>query len=198
MPAPMPPTSGATPRKAPPAVATIFPPLRKPRKSGRQCPSIAARAREHARRRGPTSFVATSAGTKPFAVSRKHGRQPELRPVDAPDVRRADVAASLRPDVLAAEDPHEPVAPRHRAAARSRRRRGRGGQHRDSSPARPGCRTARPSRSRRPSRGCRRTRRCTRRGRSGSRGSTRARRRRARRAASRSRPGTCSERRRCS
>src|SRR5207253_10884665 len=41
-PTPAKPSSGATPRNAPPAVATIFPPFWKARKIGRQCPSIAA------------------------------------------------------------------------------------------------------------------------------------------------------------
>src|SRR5262249_47511335 len=39
----------------------------------------------------------------------------ELPAVHAADVRRADCAAALRADVLAAEDLHEPEAPRHRA-----------------------------------------------------------------------------------
>ena len=48
-PAPIPPTIGATPRNAPPVVATIFPPRWKPMNSGRQWPSIAAAAGQHAR-----------------------------------------------------------------------------------------------------------------------------------------------------
>ena len=63
-----PPTSGATPRNAPPAVATIFPPRRKPRNKGRQWPSIAA-APARTPLPWPTRTVAAYAGTNPFAVS---------------------------------------------------------------------------------------------------------------------------------
>src|SRR5262249_10135240 len=55
-------------------------------------------------------------GPDALRLSEARGRPPALRPVDAPDVRRADVAAPLRPDVLVAEDPAEPVPPRQRAA----------------------------------------------------------------------------------
>jgi len=78
-PAPRPPTSGATPRKAPPAVATIFPPRLNPRNSGREWPSIAA-APASTPPPWPTSSVATSAGTKPFAVSSSTAGTPSRRP----------------------------------------------------------------------------------------------------------------------
>src|SRR5581483_1209713 len=45
----------------------------------------------------------------------QHRRNAEAAPVQAPDVRRTDVAAALGANVLAAEDAHEPVAPRHGA-----------------------------------------------------------------------------------
>ena len=76
----MAPTSGATPRNAPPAVATIFPPRWKPRNNGRQCPSIAAAAREHARERSRRRRVARNAGTKPFAMSIAITGTPSQRP----------------------------------------------------------------------------------------------------------------------
>jgi hypothetical protein len=67
------------PRKAPPAVATIFPPFRKPRKSGRQWPSIAA-APARTPLPWPTAMVAANAGAKPFAVSRRAAGIPSLGP----------------------------------------------------------------------------------------------------------------------
>src|SRR5207253_7159839 len=75
----MPPTTGATPRKAPPQVATIFPPRCQRRKSGRQCPSIAAPP-ARTPTRCDTTIVATSAGTNPFAVSRKTTGSPSRQP----------------------------------------------------------------------------------------------------------------------
>ena len=78
-PAPAAPTSGATPRNAPPAVATIFPPFWKPRKIGRQCPSIAA-APASTPLPCPTSTVAANAGAKPFAVSRSAAGSPSFGP----------------------------------------------------------------------------------------------------------------------
>ena len=78
-PAPMPPTIGATPRNAPPVVATILPPFRKRRKRGRKWPSIAA-APVSTPTPWPAIFVATSAGTKPLAVSRKTAGRPSRRP----------------------------------------------------------------------------------------------------------------------
>ncbi len=74
-PAPAAPTSGATPRNAPPAVATIFPPRWKRRKIGRACPSIAA-APASTPLPCPTTTVAANAGTKPLATSRKAAGSP--------------------------------------------------------------------------------------------------------------------------
>jgi hypothetical protein len=59
--------------------ATIFPPLTKPRKSGRQWPSIAA-APASAPATWPTASVATSAGAKPFATSSSATGSPSLGP----------------------------------------------------------------------------------------------------------------------
>ena len=78
-PAPMPPTIGATPRNAPPVVATTLPPRVNFRKSGRKCPSIAAPP-VSTPASCPASFVATNAGTKPFTVSRTTAAIPSLRP----------------------------------------------------------------------------------------------------------------------
>ena len=65
--------------KAPPPVATIFPPFRKRRKSGRACPSIAARPAST-----PASvltyIVARKAGTKPLATSSTVTASPYLVP----------------------------------------------------------------------------------------------------------------------
>src|SRR5439155_1517092 len=77
--APMPPTTGATPRKAPPQVATIFPPRCQRKKSGRQCPSIAA-APASTPVRWDTVIVATNAGTNPFAVSKRTTGSPSRQP----------------------------------------------------------------------------------------------------------------------
>jgi hypothetical protein len=61
-------TTGARANVTPPAVATIFPPLRKPRKTGRQCPSIAA-APARIPTVSPPTRSPTSAGTNPLATS---------------------------------------------------------------------------------------------------------------------------------
>ena len=185
--APIPPTIGATPRNAPPHVATTLPPRCQRRKSGRQCPSIAAAAGEHAGEMARRSASRRTRATKPFAVSSTTTGSAELPAVDAPHVRRRRCCRSPAcgcPRARTSRD--EPVPPRHRAeqvAGDDEERRGPCRRYGRNPVLR------RPSRSRRPSRGCRRTRRCTTRDRSGSRGSRRARRRRARRAASRSRSG---------
>ncbi len=121
-------------------------------------------------------------------------RDAEAAAVHAEDVRRADVAAAPGADVLLTQDERHPVAERQRAEEVPAKH-GECVQH---GPTRPESSTTRSSRSRRSSRGSVGRPRCRRHGRSGSRGSTRARRRRARRAVWRSRPGTCSARRRCS
>src|SRR5438477_9589231 len=45
----------------------------------------------------------------------QHDREAEPPAVDAPHFRPADVAAPVPADVVALDEPHEPVAPRHRA-----------------------------------------------------------------------------------
>ena len=74
-----PPTTGATPRNAPPHVATTLPPRCHLRNSGRQCPSIAAPPASTPARCETTS-VATSAGTNPFAVSSTTTGSPSRQP----------------------------------------------------------------------------------------------------------------------
>jgi len=86
----MPPTTGATPRNAPPQVATTFPPRAKRRNSGRQWPSIAAPPASTPAR-WPTKSVASSAGAKPFATSSAITGAPRL----APYVRQTLVAPML-------------------------------------------------------------------------------------------------------
>jgi hypothetical protein len=49
------------------------------RKSGRQCPAIAA-APVSAPARWPATIVATNTGTNPFTVSRKTAGNPSFRP----------------------------------------------------------------------------------------------------------------------
>ena len=51
---------------------------------------------------------------QPLGGVEQDGGDTEPPPVNPPHVGRADVPASLRPDVLAAKDPDEPVPPRHR------------------------------------------------------------------------------------
>ena len=45
----------------------------------------------------------------------QHDRHAQPPAVDAPDVRPADVAAAVTPDVIVLDEPWEPVPPRHRA-----------------------------------------------------------------------------------
>jgi hypothetical protein len=71
-------------------VATIFPPLAKPRKIGLQCPSIAA-APASAPARWPTTRVAASAGAKPFATF----RSATVKPSFGPYTRQTFVAPTL-------------------------------------------------------------------------------------------------------
>ena len=71
--------SGATPMKAPPPVATIFPPFLKPRKIGRACPSIAA-SPASTPASVPTYCVARNAGKNPLATSSTVTTSPYLIP----------------------------------------------------------------------------------------------------------------------
>ena len=119
---------------------------------------------------------------EPFGDVEERHRNAERGAVRAPHVRRADVAAPVTTDVVAAEEPREHVAERDRAEeVAAEDDQDVGGHHRPLR-VRTGSSRTRSIRSPPASRGSRRTRRRTRRGRSGSRGSTRARRRRARRA----------------
>jgi hypothetical protein len=61
-------TNGATPKNAPPAVATILPPRSKRMNTGRAWPTIAA-APASTPARWPATSVAESAGANPFAMS---------------------------------------------------------------------------------------------------------------------------------
>ena len=65
--------------KDPAAVATALPPFRKPRKRGRQCPSIASPPAS-APVSSPTRIVPTRAGTNPFAMSSRTTGIPYQRP----------------------------------------------------------------------------------------------------------------------
>jgi len=74
-------TSGATAKKTPPQVATIFPPFSKRRKIGRQWPSIAAApAQTPARWCGETKSIPSIAGMKPFSTSSRTTGIPSQRP----------------------------------------------------------------------------------------------------------------------
>src|SRR6187397_899680 len=101
----MPPTSGATPRKAPPEVATTFPPRANFRNSGRQWPSG---ARDNA---GEMADVdrRQQRGNEPLQRVEQHHRHAVACAVRPPDVGRTDVPAPDLPDVLAPEEPDEPV-----------------------------------------------------------------------------------------
>ena len=77
---PISPSSGATPKSVPAAVATALPPFRKRRKSGRQCPSIAAPAGERAGQLADERASRGSAGTNPFAMSSRTTGIPYQRP----------------------------------------------------------------------------------------------------------------------
>jgi hypothetical protein len=83
------------------------------RNRGRQWPSIAAR-REHAREVRDVS-VPDERRSESLRRVQDDDRQPEPPAVHTPDVRPADVAAAVTADVLVLDEPHEPVAPRHRA-----------------------------------------------------------------------------------
>ena len=98
-------TSGATASATPPVVPTTLPPLAKPRKSGRQCPTSAALPASDA-----DQLVADEppeqAGRKTLADVEERDGDAEARAADPPDVRRADVSGADRADidVLAADE----------------------------------------------------------------------------------------------
>ena len=66
-------------RATPPVVATIFPPRAKPRKSGRQCPIIAATP-ARTPTRSPPSQSPSSAAAAPLAMSSSATAIPNLNP----------------------------------------------------------------------------------------------------------------------
>ena len=118
-------THTATPKKTPPHVATIFPPFAKRRKSGRQCPSIAAApATMPERWCGETNSIPSERRHESLQHVEQHDRHAEPAAVGAPDVRRSDVARADLADVLVLDDAARPSIPTGTSPADSPARRG--------------------------------------------------------------------------
>ena len=112
--------SGASARVAPPAVATIFPPFSNRRKTGTGVADHRRSRGEHADQRTADPEPERGSG-EPLREIEQRDRDAERAAVHAEDVRRTDVPAPLRPDVLATDELRHPVAERHRAEVPERK-----------------------------------------------------------------------------